>query len=362
MRFDLSDDQRAVRDAIDELCRARWDSAAVRRRIAGEDDGSHLWDELARAGWAGAAVDESHGGQGLGCVELALVCEGLGRSLAPGTFFGNAAAALLVQAAGDDQQRQRWLPGFATGAARGTIAMLQPDGSALAFDADGAAAIVVVEAGRAVIAASEACRFEPLDGIDLTRRLARITAAESEDLRGDTGPALDRIEVALSAELVGIAQRAMDLAVEHARTRQQFGRPIGAYQAVSHRCADMLLDVESARSAVLCAAWTADHDGEALPFASSVAKVAAAQGAWRVTASSLQVHGGIGFTWEHDCHLLLRRAAASGRLLGGVDFHLDRVSELRGLGPLSTTVTAAAAASEQIPPGAQSPPAGGTSW
>jgi alkylation response protein AidB-like acyl-CoA dehydrogenase len=339
MRFDLTDDQRAVRDAIDDLCRARWDSAAVRRRIAGEDDGSKLWSELAAAGWTGAAVAEAYGGQGLGAVELALVCEGLGRSLAPGTFFGNTAASVLVQTAGDEQQRQRWLPGFARGATRGTIAMLQPDGSALALDADGAAAVVLVGPGRARIASAESCSFEPLDGIDLTRRLTRVVVGPADDLPGDTGPALDSLEVALSAELVGVAQRAMDLAVEHARTRQQFGRPIGAFQAVSHRCADMLLDVESARSAVLCAAWTADHDPAVLPFASSVAKVAAAQGAWRVTASSLQVHGGIGFTWEHDCHLLLRRAAASGRLLGGVDVHLDRVSELRGLGPRSTALS-----------------------
>jgi alkylation response protein AidB-like acyl-CoA dehydrogenase len=340
MRFDLSDDQRAVRDAIDELCRARWDPAAMRRRVAGEDDGSQLWRELAGAGWTGAAVDQSHGGQGLGTVELALVCEGLGKALAPGTFFGNAAAAVLVQSAGDEQQRQRWLPGFAAGAMRGAIAMVQPDGSALALDADGAAAVVLVGPGHATIAAADSCSFESLDGIDVTRRLTRVHAAQAEPLPGDCGPALDRLEVALGAELVGVAQRALDLAVEHARTRQQFGRPIGAYQAVSHRCADMLLDVESARSAVLCAAWTADHDAAVLPFASSVAKIAAAQGAWRVTGSSLQVHGGIGFTWEHDCHLLLRRAAASGRLLGGVDSHLDRISELRGLGPRSTTVSA----------------------
>lgn len=340
MRFDLTDDQRAVRDAVDELCRSRWDSLAVRRRINGDAVGSQLWGELVSAGWAGAVVDERYGGQGLGTVELALVCESLGRSLAPATFFGNAAAALLVEAAGSDDQRRRWLPGFAGGEARGAIAMLQPDGSALAFDADGAAAVVIVAPDRAMIAGTEACRFESLESMDLTRRLTRVSTAESEELRGDVGTAIDRIEVALSAELVGIAHRAMDLAVDHARTRQQFGRPIGAYQAVSHRCADMLLDVESARSAVLCAAWTADHDTAALAFASSVAKVAAAQGAWRVTTSSLQVHGGVGFTWEHDCHLLLRRAAASGRLLGSVDFHLDRVSELRGLGPLPAAVSA----------------------
>jgi alkylation response protein AidB-like acyl-CoA dehydrogenase len=332
MRFDLTDDQRAVRDAIDELCRARWDSAAVRRHLDGEDDGSGLWRELAAAGWTGAAITEQHGGQGLGTVELTLVSEGLGRALAPSSFFGNAAAALLVESAGSDDQRNQWLPGFASGASRGAVGTLQPDGTALAYDVDGAAAIVLVGDGRAAIASIADCRLESVEGVDLTRRLSRVTASESDELGGDVATAVDRIEVALSAELVGVASRAMDLSVDYARTRQQFGRPIGSYQAVSHRCADMLIDVESARSAVLCAAWTADHDPTALPFAASVAKVAAAQGAWRVTTSAMQVHGGIGFTWEHDCHLLLRRAAASGRLLGSVDFHLDRVSRLRGLG------------------------------
>jgi alkylation response protein AidB-like acyl-CoA dehydrogenase len=332
MRFDLTDDQRAVRDAIDELCRARWDRAAVRRHLDGEDDGSGLWRELAAAGWTGAAITEQHGGQGLGTVELTLVSEGLGRALAPSSFFGNAAAALFVESAGSDEQKNQWLPGFASGESRGAVGTLQPDGTALAYDVDGAAAIVLVGDGRAAIASIADCRLESVEGVDLTRRLARVTASESDQLGGDVATAVDRIEVALSAELVGVASRAMDLSVDYARTRQQFGRPIGSYQAVSHRCADMLIDVESARSAVLCAAWTADHDPTALPFAASVAKVAAAQGAWRVTTSAMQVHGGIGFTWEHDCHLLLRRAAASGRLLGSVDFHLDRVSRLRGLG------------------------------
>jgi alkylation response protein AidB-like acyl-CoA dehydrogenase len=331
VRFDLSDDQRAVRDAIDELCRARWDSAALRRHLDGQEDGSGLWRELTAAGWTAAAVPEEYGGQGLGSVELSLVNEGLGRALAPSRLFGNAAAGLLVETAGSEEQRRQWLPGFASGESRGAVGMLQPDGTALAYDVDDAAAVVLVGQGRAMIASTADCRSEPVEGIDLTRRLSRVVASESDELGGDVGAAVDRVEVALSAELVGVAGRAMDMSVEYARTRQQFGRPIGAYQAVSHRCADMLIDVESARSAVLCAAWTADNDPAALPFAASVAKVAAAQGAWRVTTSALQVHGGIGFTWEHDCHLLLRRAAASGRLLGSVDFHLDRVSRLRGL-------------------------------
>ncbi|MDQ6848338.1 MAG: acyl-CoA/acyl-ACP dehydrogenase [Candidatus Dormibacteraeota bacterium] len=340
MRFDLTGDQRAVRDAIDELCRSRWDSATMRRYLGGEDDGSGLWRELASAGWTAAAIDEQYGGQGLGTVELSLVNEGLGRALAPSSFFGNMAAGLLIEMAGSQEQKERWLPGFATGESRGAIGMLQPDGTALAFDAEGAAAVVMVGDGTAMIASSADCRSESIDGIDLTRRLSRLRVSDSDELGGDVTAAVDRLEVALSAELVGVADRAMDLAVDYARARQQFGRPIGAYQAVSHRCADMLIDVESARSAVLGAAWTADHDPQTLPFAASVAKVAAAQGAWRVTASSLQVHGGIGFTWEHDCHLLLRRAAASSRLLGSVDFHLDRLSDLHGLRTVGEAISA----------------------
>jgi alkylation response protein AidB-like acyl-CoA dehydrogenase len=335
MRFDLTDEQRAVRDAIDDLCRSRWDSTAARSYGSGRADDSVLWGELVAAGWTGVAVAEEHGGQGLGTVELTLVCEGLGRALAPSAFFGNAAAATIVAAAGDDQQRRRWLPGFASGEARGALGSWQPDGSALAYDAEGAAALVLVQAGRVAIVAADTCTFEKTEGVDLTRRLTRVSFGAADELRGDVVAAVDRAEVALSAELVGVANRALDLAVEHARTRQQFGRPIGAYQAVSHRCADMLIDVESARSAVLCAAWTADNDAEGLPFAASVAKVAAAQGAWRTTTASLQVHGGIGFTWEHDCHLLLRRAVASAHLLGSADWHLDRVAGRRGLGAIA---------------------------
>ena len=334
MRFDLTDDQRAVRDAVETLCRTRWSAQAARRHgEGGGDEEGALWAELVAAGWPGIAVAESHGGQGLGAVELALVCEGLGRALAPGTFFGNAAAATVVQAAGDESQRARWLPGFASGAARGGFGALLADGTALAYDAAGADVLVLVAPGRAVVAPAAACRLEQAEGVDLTRRLWRIeVGGAADELHGNVDAAVDRVEIALAAELLGVAARAMDLAVEHAKSRQQFGRPIGVNQAVSHRCADMLVDVESARSAVLFAAWTADHDPGQLAFAASVAKVAAAQGAWRTTTASLQVHGGIGFTWEHDCHLLLRRATASGHLLGGVEAHLDRVAALRGLG------------------------------
>jgi alkylation response protein AidB-like acyl-CoA dehydrogenase len=332
VHFDLSPEQRAMRDGLRELCYAHAGSARARRYASGDDDGGALWGALTRAGWTGLRVAEEYGGQGLGTVELSLACEELARALAPGTFLGNAAAAALVERAGDESQRGRWLRGFAGGDAPGALGLLRRDGSGLVFDAERATAVILVDQTRAVIAPRTGVALEPLEGVDLTRRLQRVVLGDAEELRGDVAGGVDLIEVAVAAELVGVAQRALDLAVEHARTRQQFGRPIGAYQAVSHRCADMLLDVESARSAVLFAAWTADHNRENLPFAASVAKVAAAQGAWRVTTSSLQVHGGMGFTWDHDCHLLLRRAAASARLLGSVDEHLERVARLRGLG------------------------------
>ena len=332
MRFDLTDEQRSIKQAVRDLCQSRCDMATVRRIVAGSDDGSALWDELAAAGWTGLCVPEEHGGQGLGVVELSLVTEELGYALAPATFLGNAAAGLLIAGAASDEQRARLLPGIASGERRAALGILGDDGSALALDAQGAAVLVLASPQRAVVVDASACTLEPVDGIDLTRRLSRIgVPASAEPLPRPHGTALDRVEVILAAELVGVAQHAMDLALAHAKQRQQFGRPIGAYQAVSHRCVDMLLLTESARSAVLAAAWTADHEESALGFAASVAKASAGDAGWRVGGSSLQVHGGIGFTWEHDLHLLLRRAESSSHLLGGVGEHLDRAAGFGGL-------------------------------
>jgi alkylation response protein AidB-like acyl-CoA dehydrogenase len=188
----------------------------------------------------------------------------------------------------------------------------------------------VIEAGSA--------QAERLDTIDSTRRFFRVQADGGEQLEGDIAAALQRIEVALAAELVGVAQRAMEMAVEYAKDRKQFDRPIGAYQAVSHRCAQMLLEVEGARSTTLYAAWAADYEPESLPLASSMAKAYAADAAWRVTASSLQVHGGIGFTWEHDLHFFLKRARTDGALFGSAREHRERVAELAGMASSAAAV------------------------
>ena len=151
-------------------------------------------------------------------------------------------------------------------------------------------------------------------------------------LAGDVEAAIDRALVAVAAELVGVAQRAMEMAVDYAKEREQFGRPIGAYQAVSHRCARMLYDTEEARSLTYYAAWVADAEPETLPLAASMAKARASDAAWTVTATSLQVHGGIGFTWEHDLQFWLKRAKAAGELFGPSRIHRERVASLIGLG------------------------------
>ena len=202
-------------------------------------------------------------------------------------------------------------------------------------DADRAQVIVLVDglSGMVVEAASAEIAEQPT--IDSTRRFSRVSASGGEPLEGDVMPALDRIEVALAAELVGIAQRTMEMAVEYAKEREQFGRPIGTNQAVSHRCAQMMLEVESARSTTLYAAWTADHEPGSLPLASSMAKSYASDAGSNVTTSSLQVHGGIGFTWEHDLHFFLKRARTDRHLFGSPRSHRERVATLAGLGELA---------------------------
>ena len=145
-------------------------------------------------------------------------------------------------------------------------------------------------------------------------------------------PRRDRILVAVAAELVGVGQRAMEMAVEYAKEREQFERPIGAYQGVSHACAKMLYDIEEARSLTYSAAWAADAEPESLPTAAAMAKARASEAAWDVCKASIQVHGGIGFTWEHDLHFLLKRARADGQMFGTAAQHKERVAALSGLG------------------------------
>jgi alkylation response protein AidB-like acyl-CoA dehydrogenase len=282
-------------------------------------------------------------------VELVVLQEQLGYALAPTPLFSTVAAALAISAAGDESQRAEWLPGLAEGELRGTVAPLPPsggmefDGGAITTALDGVpdaagADLLVVPTGHEDLAVvdlhADAVRVEPAPALDPTRRLSTITleGVPSTPLRAPDSAALararDAIAVAIAAESVGVAQRAMEMAVEHARERRQFGQPIGVFQAVSHPCAQMLLEVEGARSAVMYAAWALDDAPQEARLASAMAKAYASDAGWRVPAAALQVLGGIGFTWEHDLHLWLKRGRANAAAWGDARSHRARVADL----------------------------------
>ncbi|MFN8151565.1 MAG: acyl-CoA dehydrogenase family protein [Solirubrobacterales bacterium] len=329
MRFDFDDEQREIKDTARQFLGTRFKPEKVRELAeAGAYDDS-LWTEISELGWAGIAIDEEHGGQGLGMVELMILCEELGYACAPLPFLSNACAGLVLDVAGSDEQKERWLPGIASGEGRGAFG--DPD---VLIDGEGAACAVVYGSDDEVrLADLDGVTLEPLDLIDATRRyFAPLGDGAGEAVPGAFAPATDRILIAVAADLTGIAQKAMEMAVAYAKDRKQFDRPIGAYQAVSHQCAEMLYDVEEARSLTYFAAWAADADPDSLPMAAAMAKARASEAAWSVCKASIQVHGGIGFTWEHDLHFLLKRARAGARLFGTASQHRERVAAFAGLG------------------------------
>jgi alkylation response protein AidB-like acyl-CoA dehydrogenase len=353
MNFDWSDEQRAIKDAARDMLAARYPLEEVRRlateEATGASYGDAQWDEFVSLGWPGIFVTEEHGGQGLGVVELVILEEEMGYAVAPSPFFSNAAAGLVLQAGGSDEQKERWLAPIAAGELRGTLAMVR-DGSAEANgnaltgtwvvvpDAAGAAVVIANDGERhwAVATDGDGVTIEATAGIDPTRRLFRVQldGAKADPLPGDQDamrPAHDAAAVSLAAESVGVAQRAMEMAVEYAKDRKQFDTPIGAFQAVSHRCAQMLLETEGARSATYYAAWALDHEPSSGALATSMAKSYASDAGFRVPASAIQVHGGIGFTWEHDLHWFLKRGTANAHAFGDARWHRARVADLAGI-------------------------------
>jgi alkylation response protein AidB-like acyl-CoA dehydrogenase len=322
MDFGLSDDQRDIQRTARELLASRAAPERVREHAEAGRTDEALWRELGELGWPGIAVAEEHGGQGLGIVELAILCEELGRSVAPVPFLGTVLVAALIEHAGTDEQRSRWLPGLASGELTGAAG----DEPALVPGAAGADVIVCVSGGEARL--FEGSAAEAIDSIDPTRPSARVPADGGDPLPGDLAPALDRALVAVAAELVGVCDRALAMTVDYVKERRQFGTPVGAYQAVSHRCAQRLLDTESARAAVSFAAWAADDDPARLGEAAAMAKAAASDAGREVTAAAIQLHGGIGFTWEADVHWLYKRAQLDAALLGGGRRHRARLARI----------------------------------
>jgi alkylation response protein AidB-like acyl-CoA dehydrogenase len=301
MNFDLSDDQRTIKSTARELLAARYPLAEV-RRLALEDERGFTdaqWDEMVRLGWPEIAE--------LGTVEMIVVAEELGYALAPTPLQSTWVAALLGAPLADGR--------------RGAVVI---DGLA----ADGGSADVLVDWDGAVV---EGASLEPVRALDHTRRLFRVSGGSRSG--GGAGVERGRLQATVmnAAESVGVAERAMTMAVEYAKERKQFGRAIGTYQAVSHACAQMLLEVEGARSAVYWAAWALDHEPETAPLAAACAKAYAGDAGRRVPRSALQVHGGIGFTWEHDLHLFLKRGEANAHAYGSGAAHREAIAALAGL-------------------------------
>ena len=365
MNFDLTDEQQMLQAAARDFLAARLNSEKIRALAESEDAFSEdLWREIANLGWPGLMVGADYGGQELGTIELSVLMEQLGYALTPGPVLSNTFAALALQTAATDEQRERWLAPLAAGEKRGTLALwdrgagwsptditLEAErsnggftlGGEKLFVLDAATAdflIVGAEGDRRFIVETGApgVTITPTPTIDATRKqyavkLDGVKVGEDAAFGGDGAleDARIRAYIALAAELTGVAQRALEMAVDYAKERKQFNRPIGAYQAVSHRCAQMLLETEGARSASYYAAWAADYEPETAALAASMAKAYASDAGTRVTGASLQVHGGIGFTWEHDLHLFLKRAQSDAVMFGDSRWHRERVAQLAGI-------------------------------
>ena len=368
MNFSFSDDQillkNSVRAALDEQCKP----AHVRAMF---DDargyGPELWGEMAKLGWLGLPFPEEQGGADLGLVELALVIEEMGRAAYPGPFFATVVlGGLGIMLGGSPAQKDKWLSAIASGKARATAALLEEhldwDPASITATAAKSAggwtlsglkrfvpwahvADVVVVPARSpeglslflVDPKASGVTLKPMVGIDLASRwsemrLDKVPVGADALLgqAGTAGPLLDsllrRAAVMSSAEMLGAARHCLDMSVEYAKVREQFGQPIGSFQAVRHRCAEMLLEVENAHAAVYYAAWALTAGAEDAAIASSICKSYVSEAARRVCGDSIQVHGGIGFTWEYDLHLYMKRAKALEPLYGDTEYHRELIA------------------------------------
>jgi alkylation response protein AidB-like acyl-CoA dehydrogenase len=355
MQFGLSESQQILKHTAQKFFAGECPAAEVRRLMeTATAYDAELWAKMAAQGFTGIIFPEEYGGMGLGKVELILLMEEAGFALLPGPFFSTVSlAGALIQAVAAPEHKKKYLSRIAAGEARSTIAALEsgaswdPAGLQMAaaggkltgtklFVTDAAVAdfIVVVAANGvfAVEAKAPGLRIEPMNGMDLTRKIYSVefsnTPAERLGSTDGLGEAFALAATALAAEMVGGMQRTLDLTVAYAKTRKQFGKPIGIYQAVQHQCADMYLETESSRSAVYYAAWALEENAPDSAVATAIAKMYASDAARTVGNRGIQVHGGMGFTWENDLHLYYRRAKASETMLGDASFHRERIARL----------------------------------
>ena len=367
----ITEEQEELRASVRRFLEQRSPIREV-RRLMDTTDGYEpgVWSQAAeQLGLQSIAVPEQYGGMGFGYVELAIVLEEMGRALYCAPYFATVAlAANTLLASGDDEACRGYLPGIASGETIATLAFVEDDGRwdgstvklaasragdawALnghkAFVLDGHVASLVLVLARtrrglslfAVAGDVTGLTRTALPTLDETRKLARLEFQKvPARLVGEEGGAdrilartLDLAAVALAAEQVGGAQACLDMSVEYAKVRHQFGRPIGSFQAIKHKCADMLLEVENARSAAQYAAWAAAEGSEELPAVASLAKATCSEAYFHAAAENIQIHGGIGFTWEHDAHLYFKRAKSSELFLGEPAQHREQLLERIGV-------------------------------
>ncbi|MET7680479.1 acyl-CoA dehydrogenase family protein [Streptomyces sp. NPDC005423] len=371
MALTLTEEQDELRAILRRFLSEKSPSAAVRRWSESEEGHDPaLWRQMAgQLGLQGMALPTEYGGAGCGPVELGVVVQELGRSLLPSPYFATVAlAGQALTVSGDGTAKARWLPAIADGSLTATLALAEESGSwrpedvtaaahrgaggwtlsgtkMFVIDGDSAGLLLVVaraDTGPALFAVeggAPGVTRARLDALDPTRRLARIDLDGAPARRigpdGDASAYLravtDLALVALAAEQVGGAQACLDAAVGYAGIRVQFGRPIGSFQAIKHKCADMLLEVESARSAAYHAASVAAREPAALSAPAALAAAYCSDAFTHAAKENLQIHGGIGYTWEHDAHLYLKRAKSSEHLFGAPVTHRARLAELTGI-------------------------------
>jgi alkylation response protein AidB-like acyl-CoA dehydrogenase len=378
MDIGFSEEQELLRDTARKFLDGECTTKFVREMMATEAAVTHeFWRQLAENGWLGITFPEEEGGAGLGLIDLVVLMEEVGRAVMPGPYPATVLlGGAVITAAGSPEQRREWLPRIAAGEAKATLAATEPNAR---WDAAGITA--VAREGRGGFALSGVKMFVPdahladvlvvaarsrdgstmedgvslflvpkdaagldirlLPSVDETRKLCEVkldnVTVPASALLGELhqgwpvlARVIDRAAVALSAEICGAAQRVLDMTVEYAKLRVAFGKPIGSYQGVKHKCADMLVEIENAKSLTYYAAWAIDEDDADAAIAASMAKAAASDAGRKVCAAGIQLHGGIGMTWEHDLHLYLKRAKADEVAFGDATWHRERVARLMG--------------------------------
>ncbi len=371
MNFGFSDEQEELRKMVKRFLEEKSPESEVRRLMATpEGYDTAVWEQMAKElALQGLGIPEEFGGQGFGPVELYVVFEEMGAALFCSPYFSTVAlAANAVLFVGNEKDKAKYLPGIASGATIATVALTDDDGlwdltttsttatasgdhyvvnGVRSYVTDGNVANVIfvpamTDLGLSLFAvegtASGVAR-ESLSTMDQTRKQSRVVFTNAPaTLVGTNGGALDGLQItlqvaaaALAAEQVGGAQRVLTNSVEYAKNRVQFGRPIGSFQAIKHKCADMLLDVESAKSAAYYAAWAAQEQNDELAIAASLAKSFCSEAYFHCAAENIQIHGGIGFTWEHHAHLYFKRAKSSELFLGDPAYHRELLAQRLGI-------------------------------